>query len=96
MRFARELVPIHTPRPLRDPLRGGGLGCLRTRAMTPAHPCFPLRGGKDYRLRGGIGPGNSRAKRPSILPEAEVRMGEGRSEGAKAGPYRRIGDMRKV
>jgi hypothetical protein len=32
-----ELVPIHTPRPLRDPLRGLGLGCLRTRAMAPAH-----------------------------------------------------------
>ena len=33
------------------------------------------------------GPGNSRAKRQFItLPEAEVRMGEGRSEGPKRGP----------
>ena len=29
-----QLVPLHLPRPLRDPLRGLGLGCLRTRAMT--------------------------------------------------------------
>ena len=29
----------------------------------------------------------ARSANPS-LPEAEVRMGEGRSEGAKAGPYR--------
>ena len=48
------LVPLHPPRPLRDPLRGLGLGCLRTRAMTPAHPILSLRDGMNPRLRGGI------------------------------------------
>ena len=33
-----------------------GLGCLRTRAMAPAHPHFPLRGWMVIRYRGGIGP----------------------------------------
>ena len=51
-----ELVPIHTPRPLRNPLRGEGLGCLRTRAMAPAYSCHSLRDGMNFRLRGGIGP----------------------------------------
>ena len=41
--------PLTPPRPLRDPLRGGGLGCLRTRAMTPAHPSFSLRDGITFR-----------------------------------------------
>jgi len=35
-----RLVPLHRPRPLRDPLRDGGLGCLRTRAIAPAHSYF--------------------------------------------------------
>ena len=38
-----QLVPLHLPRPLRDPLRGLELGCLRTRAMVPLHLPRPLR-----------------------------------------------------
>ena len=49
MRFALELVPLHTPRPLRDPLPALGLGCLRTRAIYPPRPA-----GLVVRLRGGF------------------------------------------
>ena len=38
-----QLVPLHLPRPLRDPLRGLGLGCLRTRAMTYGHSVISSR-----------------------------------------------------
>ena len=50
-----RLVPIHTPRPLRRPLRGLGLGCLRTRAMTPAHPIHRVPRGWLSAHAGGLG-----------------------------------------
>jgi len=50
----RPLVPIHLPRPLRDPLREPGLGCLRTRAMTPAHPGSRLRRFRISACAGGL------------------------------------------
>ena len=43
------LVPLHTPRPLRFPLRELGFGCLRTRAISNPRPA-----GMVVRLRGGI------------------------------------------
>jgi len=33
-----KLVPLHAPRPLQSSLRALGFGCLRTRAIAPAHP----------------------------------------------------------
>ena len=39
-----RLVPLHLPRPLRDPLRGLELGCLHTRAMTYGAFGYPLWG----------------------------------------------------
>jgi hypothetical protein len=49
-----ELVPLHSPRPLRYPLWGLRIGCLRTRAIAPAYLGHSLRDGVTFRFRGGI------------------------------------------
>jgi hypothetical protein len=49
-----ELGPLHSPRPLRYPLWGLRIGCLRTRAIAPAYPGHSLRDGVTFRYRGGL------------------------------------------
>ena len=49
-----ELVPLHSPRPLRYPLWGLRIGGMRTRAIAPAYPGHSLRDGVTFRFRGGI------------------------------------------